>query len=153
MDFSRIVNLRLKKDLTQRQLAKILNVSKSTYARWETNEEIIPLWHLLSFCNYFKVSMDYVLGLSNRNDFPYYDYQKKLDKKIIGNNIKSIRKKNKLTQNDLAKILNTSQSTISAYENGKTLVLTIFTYSLAKQFNVSIDKLCDRTKEKRTINL
>lgn len=153
MDFSRIAILRKKKDLTQRQLAKILNVSKSTYARWETNEEIIPLWHLIKFCNYFKVSMDFVLGLNNKNYYIKYNYTKPLDKKMIGNNIKSIRKKNKLTQADLAKLLNTSQSTISAYESGKTLVLTIFVYSLSKQFNIPIDKICDRIEEKRTINL
>lgn len=153
MDFSKLVMLRHKKDLTQRELAKILNVSKSTYARWETQEEIIPLWHLINFCNYFKVSMDYVLGITEKNDFKNYDYTKKLDKTKIGNNIKSIRKKKKLTQKDLAEIFNTSQSTISAYENGKTLVLTVFMFSLACQFNLSVDKLCDRTKEKKNVKI
>ena len=59
----------------------------------------------------------------------------------------ALRKKRNLTQNDLAKILNTSQSTISAYESGKTLVLTAFVYSLAHEFNMSVDKLCARAKE------
>ena len=77
----------------------------------------------------------------------------KIDKSIIGNNIKYLRNKNDLTQYDLAKILNTSQSTISAYENGKTLVLTAFIFSLAKEFNLSIDKLCGLEKTKVNINL
>jgi len=55
MDFSKLVILRNKKDLTQREMAKILNISKSTYARWETQDEIIPLWHLVNFCNYFSI--------------------------------------------------------------------------------------------------
>ena len=59
MDFSKLAVLRNKKDLTQREMAKILNISKSTYARWETQEEIIPLRHLVNFCNYFKVTIDY----------------------------------------------------------------------------------------------
>lgn len=146
MEFSRLVMLRNKKELSQREIAKILNVSKSTYGRWETKEEIIPLWHLINFCNYFKVSMDYVLNLTDKNEFYKYDYTRKIDKSIIGNNIKYLRNKNDLTQYDLAKILNTSQSTISAYENGKTLVLTAFIFSLAKEFNLSVDKLCGLEK-------
>ncbi|MBQ8471946.1 MAG: helix-turn-helix transcriptional regulator [Bacilli bacterium] len=149
MNSKNLVMLRNKKDLTQREMAKIIKVSKSTYARWETQEEIIPLWHLLTFCNYFKVSMDYVLGLSEKNDYHKYDYTKKLNKEKIGNFIKVLRKKNKLTQKELASILNTSQSTISAYESGKTLLLTAFAYNIAKEFNISIDKLCDRVKEKK----
>ena len=153
MDFSKLAEIRTKKDLTQRELAKILNVSKSTYARWETTEQIIPLVHLNNFCEYFKVSMDYVLKIEETNKYNHYDYKKKIDKVKIGNNLKVLRKRNKLTQKDLAKLLNTSQSTISAYENGQTLVLTIFIYSVSKQFNVSLDKLCSRIKEKERVKI
>ena len=146
MDFSKLVILRNKKELTQREMAKILNVSKSTYARWETQEEIIPLKHLANYCNYFHLSMDYILGLSKTNTYKYYDYTKKVDKILIGKNIKNLRKKYNLTQRDFASFLNTSQSTVSAYESGKTLVLTAFIYSLAKEFNSSIDKLCGLLK-------
>ena len=69
--------------------------------------------------------------------------------KKIGNTIKMIRKKNNLTQKDLANLLNTSQSTISAYENGKTLVLTAFVYSLAIQFNIPSDIICNRIKKRK----
>ena len=91
--------------------------------------------------------MDFVLGLNNINKYNDFDYTKKLNREKIGRNIKLLRKRHKLTQNDLAKILNTSQSTISAYESGKTLVLTAFIYSLAHEFNMSIDKLCAIEKE------
>ncbi len=151
MDFSKLVLLRKKKELSQREMANILNVSKSTYARWETGEEIIPLKHFTKFCNYFNVSMNYVLGLSKKNDFDKYNYNIKISKEHIGNNIKLLRKKNNLSQIDLAKIFNTSQSTISAYENGKTLILTIFAYQIAKKFNISIDELCNLKKEKVSI--
>ena len=50
-------------------------------------------------------------------------------------------------QKELAKVINTSQSTISSYEKGKTLVLTVFIYNLALNFNLSVDKICDRNKE------
>ena len=58
--------------------------------------------------------------------------------------IKELRIKNKLTQKELAKILNTTQSNISSYENGNTLILTAFLYNFAKHFNVSMDYICGR---------
>ena len=147
MDFSRLAMIREKKELSQREVAKILHVSKSTYARWETGEQVISLNHLNDFCKYFKVTMDYVLYLSNQNNFNNNIYNQEINKNIIGKNIKLVRKKYQLTQKELAKVINTSQSTISSYEKGKTLVLTVFIYNLALNFNLSVDKICDRNKE------
>lgn len=151
MDFSRLAMIREKKELSQREVATILHVSKSTYARWETGEQVIPLIHLNNFCKYFKVTMDYVLNLSNQNNFNNNIYNQEINKNIIGKNIKLVRKKYQLTQKELAKVINTSQSTISSYEKGKTLVLTVFIYNLALNFNLSVDKICDRNKELVTI--
>ncbi len=136
----RLIEIREDNNLSQRDLASILNVSKSTYARWETQEQIIPLNRLVDFCNYFKVSMDYALNLSNENK--YKNPICSLDRKLIGNNIKLIRKKFSLTQQNLADLLNTSHSTISAYEAGKTLILTIFAYQICLKYNISLDWLC-----------
>lgn len=136
----RLIEIRENNNLSQRDLASILNVSKSTYARWETQEQIIPLNRLVDFCNYFKVSMDYALNLSNENK--YKKPISSLDRKLIGNNIKLIRKKFSLTQQNLADLLNTSHSTISAYEAGKTLILTIFAYQICLKYNISLDWLC-----------
>ena len=136
----RLIEIREDNSLSQRDLASILNVSKSTYARWETQEQIIPLNRLVNYCNYFKVSMDYALNLSNENK--YKKPINSLDRKLIGNNIKLIRKKFSLTQQNLADLLNTSHSTISAYEAGKTLILTIFAYQICLKYNISLDWLC-----------
>ena len=136
----RLIEIREDNNLSQRDLASILNVSKSTYARWETQEQIIPLNRLVDFCNYFKVSMDYALNLSNVNK--YKKPISSLDRKLIGNNIKLIRKKFSLTQQNLADLLNTSHSTVSAYEAGKTLILTIFAYQICLKYNISLDWLC-----------
>ena len=136
----KLIEIRENNNLSQRDLASILNVSKSTYARWETQEQIIPLNRLVDFCNYFKVSMDYALNLSNENK--YKKPISSLDRKLIGNNIKLIRKNFSLNQQNLADLLNTSHSTISAYEAGKTLILTIFAYQICLKYNISLDWLC-----------
>ena len=146
MIFEKLKNLRENNDLTQRQIALKLNVSKSTYNRWETGETFIPLKHLNNLCNFYNLSMDYIVNLSNNKN--YDNVKNEINKKIIGKRIFYLRKKFNLSQNDLAKLLNTSHSTISAYENGKTLILTGFAYSIATKFNVSLDWLCGRIDKK-----
>ena len=47
----------------------------------------------------------------------------KIDRKVVGFKLKKVRKENNLTQEQLASLLNTSHSTISAYESGKTLII------------------------------
>ena len=142
--FGNIKKIREYYELTQREIAKILNISKSSYNYFETGEHIIPLKHLNHFCNVFHLSMDYVCGLTNINTPVLKKY--KLNQKEIGKKIKEIRQKNNLTQKEIAKILNTSQSNISAYESGKTLILTAFLYNYAKYFDISIDYLTGRSK-------
>ena len=90
--------------------------------------------------------MDYVLGLSNTKITSDIVRVDTLNKKLIGQRIKLIREKHKLTLRDLADELNTTSSTVSAYETGKTLILTAFVYQICKKYKISIDWLCGRVK-------
>lgn len=72
--------------------------------------------------------MDYVVRLSNNKIFTNGRITTKLDKRLIGNNIKIVRTDNKLSFRSLAKELNTTPYIIHAYENGKTLILTSFAF-------------------------
>ena len=60
--------------------------------------------------------------------------------------LKELRNKNKITQTELADFLNTTQSTISAYENGKTTLLTAFALQIVDKYKISLDWLCGRKK-------
>ena len=143
MNFERIYQLRESHDLYQKDIAKIIGVNQQNYSFWENGTKIIPLKHLNTLCNYYKISMDYILNLSDSKEL--YLSENKLDKVQIGKNIKIIRNENKLTLRALAKELNTTSSTISAYETGKTLILTAFAYQICKKYNISMDWLCGRT--------
>ena len=55
-----------------------------------------------------------------------------MNKELSSNNIINFRKKNNLTQKELAIFLNTTPSTICAYEKGKTLILTSFATKYVK---------------------
>ncbi len=62
----RMRDLREDHDLTQQQVADILGTSQTMYARYERGANELPIHHLLTLCKYYKVSADYLLGLSNR---------------------------------------------------------------------------------------
>ena len=117
MVLTKIRQLRDEHDLNQIKTAAIMGVSKSAYARWETDEAIIPLSHLNDLCNYFNVSMDYITGFSKKRNYDILN--EKLDKKLIGKRLKEFRISHHLTQEKLAEQINTSHSTISGYEHGK----------------------------------
>ena len=125
---NRLLLIRQRDGLTQEELGKIVGVTKHSIYNWEHNLEIIPLKHLNTYANYFNLSMDYILNLTDDKEISSQIY--KLDKKVIGNNIKEIRTQNNLTQRELAQILNTEHSTIGKYERGENLILTAFAYQI-----------------------
>ena len=137
MNIDRIINIRINANLKQKELAQKLNVSKSTYSRWETGEKIIPLKHLINFCNYFHITLDYALGLTNKKKEIIEPLE--LNCKSMGKQLKTLRKKENLSQEKLAQVLNTTQSTISSYENGKNTLLTAFLYDICTRYKVSAD--------------
>ena len=63
MTFGEILKeLRKKKGLTQVQFAEIFNISKGTIAMWEINQRQPDKDTLSALADYFKVSVDYLLG-------------------------------------------------------------------------------------------
>lgn len=141
----RLQDIRENMELSQKEVANILKVSQPTYSRWEKEVEIIPLSKLILLASYYNVSLDYLSNLSNiKKENKIYTY--KIDKKISGNNIVSFRKEQNITQKELALFLNTTPSTICAYEKGKTFILTSFTFQICKKYNVSMDYISGITK-------
>ena len=134
--------IREEKELTQKEVADILRVSRSVYAMWEVEKDIIPLLRLNDFCNYFNVSLDYALGFTKNIEYKYVS--KEINKNIIKERLKNLRIKNNLTQEELASILKITRSLISKYETGTNLILTSFLMEYAKYFNISVDYLVGR---------
>lgn len=143
MNFQRLVEIREDLNHRQKDIADILGITQQSYSLWENGSKVIPLKHLNNLCNYYNLNMDYVIGLSS---IKYYNViNKKIDKILIGERLRKIRKDKNITQEELASILNTTHSTISAYESGKTTILTAFAYEICKRYNISMDYLCGRT--------
>jgi len=68
MPYGRIRELREDADLTQRQIAEILHMHKTTYARYETGEREIPLSIALLIAQYYKTSLDYIAGMTDNHN-------------------------------------------------------------------------------------
>lgn len=65
MTYTRIKDLREDADLTQKDIAELLHMHKTTYARYETGEREIPLVIAIQIAKFHRVSLDYLAGLTN----------------------------------------------------------------------------------------
>lgn len=143
--YEKIREIRESDDKTQKELASILNVERSTYAGWENNLDSIPLLKLNDFCNYYNLSMDYICGLSNKKTYDFIN--KDISLKTLGNNLRFYRTKNNDTQELISNIIQADQSNYSKYELGKSKIHIYCLIEFAKYYHVSIDYLCGKTKD------
>lgn len=64
MDYiDRMIATREDNDETQRDLAQKIKYAQPQIARYETRKNEPPIRYLIDFCNHYKISADYILGL------------------------------------------------------------------------------------------
>lgn len=125
-------------EMTQEELGYVFGVTGSTVAGWENAHDNMPLPKLVKFSNLYKYSVDYITGLSRDNNYIKLD---KLDKNKIGANLKSIRNKLGLTQQQIADECMISQTTYSNYETGLYLITSLALYTICLKHKLSMDKI------------
>lgn len=131
--------LREEKGLKQEEIAKVLGISRSTYKDYELRISFVPVKYLNTLSNFYNVSVDYLLGISNNR---VYDSSKaNIDKISAGIRLKEFRKSRNLTQKKLASVLNVTFSSIAFNEKGRNLIGTQFLYTICDKYNVSADYL------------
>jgi transcriptional regulator with XRE-family HTH domain len=64
--FQRLEDLRIDADKTQREIAEVLSCKREVYRRYEKGIHEIPVWALIRLAQYYGVSTDYILGLSDK---------------------------------------------------------------------------------------
>ena len=64
-NYRRIRDLREGHDLTQVQVAKMLSCSQRVYSNYERGDIDIPTYVLIELSNFYGVSVDYLLGLTD----------------------------------------------------------------------------------------
>ena len=63
--YERIRDLREDKDLTQKQIGQLLNMSQTGYNQYEIGKNDIPTRVLIELAKFYNTSIDYLLGLTN----------------------------------------------------------------------------------------
>ena len=124
--------------MTQTELGNVFGIHKSTISGWENGYSVIPLKKLIAFCNLYNYSVDFVCGLSRKNN---KDFKVALDKKLIGQRLREIRKKLGLTQQQIADECAVSQPTYNTYETGLYLARTMTIYTICKKHSISMDDI------------
>ena len=70
MYFRRLEDLRTDHDKTQIEIADYLNMNRNVYWRYEKGVREIPAWAVLKLADYYGVSVDYLVGLTDE-PMPY----------------------------------------------------------------------------------
>ena len=145
MKVKRLRETRENLDLKQIDLTDLFGVTYSTISGWETGKDTIPLKQLIKYANKYNYSLDYLLGLTDKN-IEYKDL--KINLNTLATNLRKKRKQYGKTQQQIADIINTSQSSYAHYENARYLMPLNFLYNLSKIYNdLSVYEMLGRKKK------
>lgn len=145
MEYYQVIrNIREDKDIKQYKFAKMINVNSKNYNLYETGRRSMPLDILNKVINEFDLSLDYVLGLNNKTNYPN---MKDINSTVLANNFKIYRKALDYTQDEMAAILNCSQQTLSEYERGNLKIPIETLKKFAETTKISADTLTGRCEK------
>lgn len=65
----RIRDLREDRDLTQKKISAMLMCDQSLYSKYERGERDIPLVLIIKLADYYKTSIDYLVGRTDNHNF------------------------------------------------------------------------------------
>lgn len=72
MNVERLKEIREDKDLTQKEVAKVINVTQQQYNKYELGINSIPVKKLNRLINFYNTSTDYLLYRTDeRKPYPY----------------------------------------------------------------------------------
>lgn len=135
----RIKFLRDLKGLTQTEVANYLNVSQALVNSWENGYANISIKQLLKLSYFYKVPIDYIIGLTTKFLREDYHFKQELDLKEFGKKLRIIRKIEGLTQEEFAHKAFTKRSNISYYETGKMVMSSADLKQICDTFGYSAD--------------
>lgn len=147
----RFKDIRETLDLKQQNIADKLNIKRSNYANIEAEIANIKLSLLLKYCNEFKVTLDYVCKLTNKNSYSSNKCTESVNKSLMKDRLDLIEKEQGKFAKDIAKDIGVSKSTYSDYKNinRNMLMQTLLLKKLATKYNYSMDWIIGRSNIKR----
>lgn len=135
----RLKALRKEAGLTQKEVAKKLQMSQPQYARTENGGRKPNGETLEKFADFFNVSTDYLLGKT----------QPRTELSVFPERLRQLRIETDLTQQELSKNLNVSQQIIGLWERGERKPKIEAITNIAEYFNVSPKYLIGETNNRK----
>lgn len=69
----RLRDLREDNDITQNQIASVLNIRQNTYSQYENEKRQMPIELLWKLADYYNTSIDYLVGRTNTKQRTAFD--------------------------------------------------------------------------------
>lgn len=126
--------------LTQKQVAEKIGCGHRAYAYYEEDLRDIPTKLLISLCDLYNVSADFLLGRTTQNHISSLSQTSHI-------RFKELRRQHNYNQAEVAKAIFVTQNAYSYYENIKRDIPTQTLIRLADFYNVSVDYILGRTDE------
>lgn len=100
---NQIISLRKGKKLTQQGLAEAMNVSTAAVCKWETGSSVPDISTLCALADYFKVSVDYILGREEKQKkcvlfCPQKEYASLVSEMILKHDVMLMAKTNAMSE-------------------------------------------------------
>ena len=127
-NYNRLFEIRMAADLSLRELGEKTNISYTSLGAIENGKRPFTQEHLITLCNFFEVSSDYLLGLSD-------------NKTSFSNRLRELRKERNLTLREVADLVHMSFSNVAMIERGERNFTADTLKVFSDFFNVSTDYL------------
>ena len=63
-----IRKIRKERGFSQEKFAEVLRTTQQQYSRYEKGENELPVRHVITLCNFYDISADWLLGLKEKKD-------------------------------------------------------------------------------------
>ena len=57
--------IRRQRNLSQEEIAAVLNTTQQQYSKYENGSNEIPVRHVITLCKFYGISADWLLGLTD----------------------------------------------------------------------------------------
>lgn len=116
---NRLKALREENGMNQSELGKLLNVQGAAISKYESGEVPLTGETIVQLAEYFGVTADYLLGLTEGEDTIGTEEKINEIAQRVGRNIRSIREQAGLSQDEFAEGFSVKQPTVANWETGK----------------------------------
>lgn len=116
---NRLKALREENGMNQSELGKLLNVQGAAISKYESGEVPLTGETIVSLAEYFGVTTDYLLGLTEGEDTMGTEENTNEIMQRVGRNIRSIREQAGLSQREFAEGFGVSAGAVGMWETGR----------------------------------